>query len=361
MTRYLIVLGAAVSCYLALGAVLRILPHLDSDPAVIGLAVGAPALTAVLARPLGGRLSDRTGPPGIVVAGALIMTAGAPLALVDGAVALVASRLIVGVGEGLMMAASVAWLLREAPAERQGRALGHIGLANYGGLALGPLLADALGAAHTVIVAAALLPLPAAAAAAILSAPEAAPHQEDRAGLRGVLRPGTGLLLVNVGYTAVLAFGAKAAMDNGAAGASLVLPVFAGTVILARTAGASIPDRAGPRLTLMGATPAAAAGLVLVAVATTPAILILGVVALAGGQALAVPALGLIALAGVPEDRRGAAAGLFFAFFDLGVGLSGPVLGLIARATAASGALIAGAAGVAAVVPVSRPRRTRAG
>ena len=46
-SAYLAVLGAAVLCYAALGAVLRILPELAHDPAALGLLVGAPALTAV--------------------------------------------------------------------------------------------------------------------------------------------------------------------------------------------------------------------------------------------------------------------------------------------------------------------------
>ena len=64
---YLAVLAAAVCCYAALGMVLAILPryvpeHLGGGSTAIGLAVGAPALTGLLARPLGGRLADRLGP-----------------------------------------------------------------------------------------------------------------------------------------------------------------------------------------------------------------------------------------------------------------------------------------------------------
>jgi len=42
------------------------------------------------------------------------------------------------------MAATVLWLLRLAGPERRGRAMGHVGLANYAGLTVGPLLAQAL-------------------------------------------------------------------------------------------------------------------------------------------------------------------------------------------------------------------------
>src|SRR5690348_2125181 len=101
---YLFVLATAWCCYAALGAVLRILPgHVGHDlhgsAAAVGLAVGAPALTAVLARPLGGWAGDRIGPRRIVVAGAIVMAAGVAPAFTHGLAALDASRLIVGAGE----------------------------------------------------------------------------------------------------------------------------------------------------------------------------------------------------------------------------------------------------------------------
>jgi nitrate/nitrite transporter NarK len=78
---YLAVLGAAVLCYAALGAVLRILPELIDDPAARGLLVGAPALTAVVTRPAGGRVADRVGAAPVMLAGAAVMALGVVPAL----------------------------------------------------------------------------------------------------------------------------------------------------------------------------------------------------------------------------------------------------------------------------------------
>jgi MFS family permease len=149
---YVAALATAVVCYAALGAVLAILPRYvparGGGPAAVGLAVGAPSLTGLMARPIGGRLADALGPFIPLVAGAAVMAAGAvPAALSASLGVLVASRLAVGAGEGVMMAFTVLWPLRLAGPDRRGRALGHIGLANYAGLALGPLLAQALGGA----------------------------------------------------------------------------------------------------------------------------------------------------------------------------------------------------------------------
>jgi MFS family permease len=354
-SAYFAVLGAAVLCYAALGAVLRILPELVDDPAVLGLLVGAPALTAVLTRPAGGRLADRVGAAPVMLAGAVAMAAGVAPALVwTGTPALLVSRLLVGAGEGAMMSAAVLWLLRLAGPGRRGQALGHIGLANYAGLTAGPLLATALGLSRVpVMVAAALLPLAGVALASRAQRPAVEVAEEGRARVLGeVLLPGVGLMLVNLGYVSFLAFG------GASAGTALVVPVFAAGVIVVRTVGASVPDHLGGRRMLALAAPVAALGLLIVALeAGTPAAL-LGTVVLAAGQGFAVPALGLLALERVPESAQGAAAGLFFAFFDAGVGAGGPLAGGVARLTSPAGALGVAALGVAAASGVALRRRT---
>jgi hypothetical protein len=138
---YAAVLGTAALCYAALGAVLRILPHyvpakLGGGPLAVGVAVGAPAIGAIFARPLGGRWADRRGPLAVLLWGALAMTAASPLALVASLPMLLLSRLAVGAGEGVMMSAAALWLLRLGGRERVGRSMGHVGLANYAGLVL---------------------------------------------------------------------------------------------------------------------------------------------------------------------------------------------------------------------------------
>jgi hypothetical protein len=277
----------------------------------------------------------------VLPVGALIMAVGVAPAAIDEPAAQIGSRLIVGVGEGLMMSAAVLWLLRLGGPARRGRALGHIGLANYGGLACGPLLADLAHGFDSVLLMAAVLPL---LGAAVMPGGDAPSVDGDRdgAGLwQATLRPGLGLMLVNVGYAALLAF--------GGARSALAVPAFALTVIAARTLGAGIPDRFGARATLAAAAPTAAAGLVLVALG--PAVI--GVVLLGAGQALAVPALGLLALGRVEPARHGVAAGLFFSWFDAGVGLGGPAAGVLAQVGGPSGALVGAGIAVACTAPIA--------
>lgn len=374
--RYLAVLGTAVLCYAALGAVLGILPDyvhsLGGGAVAVGFAVGAPALTGAAGRPLGGRLADRRGPAGIMIIGAVVMAAGTIPAFVESLPLLLVSRLLVGVGEASMMAAAVLWLLRLAGPERRGRAMGHVGLANYAGLTVGPPLSQLLaGDSHPsrVWIAAAVLPLIAAGLATGLgrgpegrATHESAPEDADDAGeqpsaWRVTLRPGLGLMLVNVGYVAILSFGAAAATEQGTGIARLVIPVFGIGVIASRTVLASVPDRLGAPRTLSIAVVLEAAGLAGLAVATSTPLALLALVVMALGQGLAVPSLGLIALASVPPSRHGRTAGAFFAYFDAGVGLGGPAVGLAARAADPTGAMFAAAAAVLATAPIALLRR----
>jgi predicted MFS family arabinose efflux permease len=194
-----------------------------------------------------------------------------------------------------------------------------------------------------VLVAAVVLPLAGAALAltACRPAPLAVTNGQAGGVVRAALGPGAALMLVNVGYVALLAFG------ESATGCGLLVPVFAAGVIVIRAVGAWVPDRLGARRTAVAAAGVAAAGLLALSAVHGTGGALASTAVIASGQALAVPALGLLVLARAPAERQGAAAGLFFAFFDAGVGAGGLLTGLAARATSPSGALVAASGAVA--------------
>jgi MFS family permease len=126
---YVAVLISAVACYAALGAVLRTLPALTADRAPLGLLVGAPALTAVVTRPAGGRLADRVGPAPVMLGGAVaaagVAAAGLlALSAVHGTGGALASTAVIAFGQALAVPALGLLVLARAPAERQGAAAG---------------------------------------------------------------------------------------------------------------------------------------------------------------------------------------------------------------------------------------------
>jgi hypothetical protein len=165
-----------------------------------------------------------------------------------------------------MMAACVTWLLWLAPPDRRGRAIGHIGLANYAGLTAGPLIATVLPHGLDAPLAVAVIaPL---GAAVLAFAPRALAGTGRRSELpllaRSALLPGGGLALINVGYTAVLSFAGLAMAHRGLAAAA-VIPLCATAIIALRTLGGALPDRLGPgrALTLSAVVASAASCAVL--------------------------------------------------------------------------------------------------
>ena len=253
-----------------------------------------------------------------------------------------------------MMAAAVLWLLRLAGSERRGRALGHIGLANYAGLAVGPLLASALGLARApVLVAAAVLPLGGRARRRPgAPAGDRAPARRGGAAARDA-GPGRGP------HARQPRLRRAAGLRRRGRGLGLIVPVFAAGVIAVRTLGAGVPDRVGARRTVVastarrrrrprrGASPARRPG--------------------AGGRrgprrraGPRGPGAGTARAGARRPERHGAAAGLFFAFFDAGVGAGGPAVGVVASLGSPAGALTAAAGGVAcAGLLQALPRRDR--
>jgi len=101
------------------------------------------------------------------------------------------------------------------------------------------------------------------------------------------------------------------------------------------------------------------AGLAGLAATSSTPLALAALVVMSLGQGLAVPSLGLIALASVPPSRHGRTAGAFFAYFDAGVGLGGPAVGVAARAADPTGALFAAAVAVLATAPIALLRVKR--
>jgi len=373
LAAFLGVFTATLMCFLAIGAVLPVLPRyvteeLGAGDVAVGVVVGAFAISALVGRPIGGRLADRHGRKAIHAIGmAICVVAGLLLYLPLGVAGLVFARLVVGLGDGWVFTAGVTWIVDLAPEQRRGQAIGLFGLAIWGGLTFGALLGEAayaLGGYGAVWGFAALSPLlgllvgqlvPAGVAhrqrvreevadaelgsstASISACPPAATPRAPRpAGAferwvpREALRPGIALALANLGYGTMAGFVVLLLDQRGIGHGATVFTVFAGSVVFARLVLSRLPDVIGARRSALGAGLIQGFGLAAVGAAQTlPAAL--AAAALMGiGMSLLFPSLALLVVAKVDEQRRGAAMGAFTAFFDVGVGIGAPFAGLVA-------------------------------
>jgi MFS family permease len=338
------VFAATLLGFLAIGAVLPVLPRYVKGPVgagdvAVGVVVGAFAATAFVGRPIGGRLADRHGRRVVVLAGLLISSvAGALLFLPFGVPGLVFARLVIGLGDGWVFTAGVTWIVDLAPAHRRGQAIGIFGLAIWGGLTLGAIIGEgvfALGGFEAVWAFAALSPLAGAVVARLLPEGPRAPaavtgSAAGRLLPRAALRPGVALALANVGYGTMAGFVVLHLDERGVGHGAAAFTAFAGAVVVSRLVLGRLPDRLGPRPSALGAALAQGAGLVLVAVASTWPVALAGALVMGAGTSLIFPSLALLVVHRVDDARRGAAMGAFTAFFDAGVGLGAPLAGAVA-------------------------------
>lgn len=370
--------GVFLAClltFLGLGCVLPVLPRYVKGPVgstdlAVGLVTGAFAFTAVVCRPLGGRLADARGRRGVVVVGALLAALAGLLYLVPlGVPGLVAARLVLGAGEGLVFTAGAAWTVDLAPEATRGRAIGLFGLSIWGALTAGPvigqLLLDGLGY-DAVWIFAAAAPLAGAALARALPDSPRTPEPQAPGPLvaREALRPGVSLSLAAIGQAAFAGFIVLHLDARGIGHGAAVFTAFAAAVVGTRIFAGRLPDVVGARRTAAGAAACEAVGLATIALAHGLPAVLAGALVMGAGFSVLFPSLALLVVNRAGDARRGAALGTFTAFFDVGMGVGGLVAGAVAACAGypeafwvAAGAAALGGALIAASASPSAERR----
>jgi MFS family permease len=361
------VFAATLLCFLAVGAVLPVLPRYVTGPLgegdfAVGIVTGAFAFSAVVGRPIGGRIADRRGRRVIVVVGLLLTAlAGLLYYLPLGVPGLVLARLVLGLGDGWVFTAGLAWAVDVIPPHRRGQFIALYGLGVWGGLSFGPLIGEGLfhaGGYDLVWAFAAASPFAGALLARLVPdrRPPQVPDEPQPLLPLPAIRPGVALLLAQIGYAALAGFIVLHLDEIGVGHGAAVFTAFAITVVGARLLLSWLPDRIGPRASVALAAGAQAAGLALLALTGSLAVAVGGALVMGVGFSLSFPSLALLVVEEVDERTRGAAMGAFTAFFDVGVGIGGPLAGAVSALAGYPAAFAVGAACAAAggVVAVSR-------
>src|SRR5919106_2879467 len=140
---------------LSIGMLLAVIPvyadeSLDVGSFGVAVAVAAVSPMLLVSQPIVGRVGDRSGRRVLVIVGGLLAAVSvAGYALADSLAALVAIRLVTGVGEAMLLVGVATMVTDLAPEHRRGEALSLYSLGLWGGLALGPLLGEiVLGDGH---------------------------------------------------------------------------------------------------------------------------------------------------------------------------------------------------------------------
>jgi predicted MFS family arabinose efflux permease len=341
-TAFVALAAADLAYFTAHGMAIFALPlfvvgPIGGDEAAAGTAFGAFAISALVLRPIAGRLADRFGRRPLLVGGALLLASTFALtALADSLVAVIALRLLAGVAEAAFFVASFAALADIAPPERMGEALSYNSLGLYLGLAIGPPLGEAVfdaGGFAAAWLGAAVVAAIAAAVVLVIGETRTAPPSTGEP-LHIIHRPAIpvalGFLTSLIAMGGLLAFASLHAARTGFENPSVVLLVYGATVVACRIAFARVPDRV-PSLALgTAALLAIAVGALLAAAWQHPAGFVIATVIMAVGVAFSTPAFFSAIFATASPTERGIASGTGSAAIDLGLGLGPILLGVVA-------------------------------
>jgi len=373
---FVILAAAALAFYIAGGIILPITPRfveerLAGDTLAVGIVFASFAIASLALRPIVGWSSDRFGRRPLLIGGALLTVAGMVLHLfADSLGVLVVARSLLGAGEGFFLVAALAAASDLAPPARRGEALSFLSLSLYLGIAIGPLIGEAIiGIGDFTLVWLVTACIAAIAVVLSLLTPETAPRVLAHDTLRprsplihpAGLFPGIIILAGMWGMAGFFAFLPGYTPTIGLSGASMPFLIYALIVIGLRIVGARIPDRFGARRVGSVALALSAAGLALMGFVPTPLGLFAGTAVFATGIAFTMPALVLLAVSRAPAEERGAVVGTAAVFLDVAFGLAPLVLGVMAGRTGAGPTFLLSAAIAAAgsLVLASRGRSLR--
>lgn len=348
---------------------------LGGDSSLAGVIVAIAAGASMIAMPIAGALADRHGYRVVAVTGGVVAVTGMLLmAMLPTLWGASLSRVLFGLGNAAAMAVIMAWLIAITPPEQRGRALSYFGLSVWIGLALGPQLGTAVefvGGPAAVFVVCAVLELTTALTIAALPRPRITTSVPTTTGavalpvgaaknlwraFRSVWTPGVVAAAAWCGEGIMIAFLIMHLVSAGVStgSAASVYAVFAVSVIAARLALASLPDRIGPlRATAISLT-ALAAGLTTLAFARDFWLASLGAALIGIGFSPLYPSLTMLATRGLRTGNRALGLGLFSSFTSIGYG-GGALLGgfVIAYASSTAAFLIVAGLQVVALVVVT--------
>ncbi len=339
-----------------------------------GVVLACFTLSAVVVRPVVGRLSDRRAKKAIMLAGAVILAASSLLyAPVHSVPLLMAVRVFHGVGWAAFGTAASALAADLAPLSRRGEAMGYFGVGMNVAMAIGPALGVFLvgwTGYGSLFLPAMVLGAAAALTTAGIAEPRRAPGQGAlQRGWRSFILPSalfpSAVLFTNaLTYASVVALLPLFADEAGLGNPGLFFTVFSVVVLVLRGPLGRVSDRRG-RVAVVapGLSVTFVALLVLSQAQSTTTMLVVAVL-YAVGVGAAQPTLMAMTVDRAGPQERGAAMGTYTTAMDLGIGVGSVVWGVVAQslgfATMYVAASLMGLVGVALLLAGAAAGRSRA-
>jgi len=335
--------------YLAIGLPLAILPEyvhmrMGYHASLAGLVISIQYIATFLSRPWAGRISDHKGAKisvlwgmgactlsGLLMLGAALLHRNpAWLSLTS----LIASRLVLGIGESLGSTGATLWGISSAGPKHTAKVISYNGVSTYGALALGAPLGVVMET-HWGLESVAILTIIVCAIAyfwASIKPPVPVipgEHLPFRSVLGRVTPHGMGLALGGVGYSALATFVTLFYLSRHWNGAALCLTAFGTAFIVARLVFIRTIGTFGGFPVARVCLIVESIGVLLLWRATSPWMALFGASLAGFGYSLVFPALGVEAVERVPVENRGTALSVYTVFADVSFFLVGPVAGAV--------------------------------
>jgi len=312
---------------------------------LVGLIMGIHSVTAIMVRPLFGRLLDKRGGRRVAILGLLLMIAGMPgFYLIDSAGMLaILLRALNGIGWGVSTTALLAICSDLSPADRMAHSLGIIGIAGIISSAIGPMLAEEVLHRHSfhavfsvslIALAASLIFVFAIKAVPLSQAPPKVEQTGHVAAYPMLILLVIAAMPIVHGAVrgTVLNFIALFGADLGFNRVGPFFLAFSTAAVLTRLGIGDISDRYGRKRVIIPSALLISINLLWIAgIHSYWAFVLSGF--LAGlGQGLIFPALSTYVIDFLGRENKGLALGLYLSLFDVGMGLGSPLFGWISDA-----------------------------
>ncbi|WP_340372775.1 MFS transporter [Peribacillus sp. FSL E2-0218] len=314
--------------------------QLGGDDRLVGAVLGIFTFSALLVRPIAGRLLETKGRRIVFLVGLAIFALSVGSFGFMGSIGLLfMMRIIQGVGWGFSSTASGTIASDIIPAKRRGEAMGYYGLSGNLALAFGPSLGLFLAAVlpfQELFLICSVLGLLAIVTASLIRYQKverdpstAAVAKRFDVYEKSAIHPSLLIFFISVTFGGIATFLPLYTAEKGVDGIQWYFLVYATALMVTRLFSGRLYDRRGHRAIFIPSTVLIMAGMLLLAWMPGEAVLYLAAVLYGFGFGSVQPALQAWSIEKTPPNRKAMANATYFSFFDLGVGMGAILFGQI--------------------------------
>ena len=352
--------------FLTIGIPLPILPlHVTNTlffgSTIAGFVIGSQSIATLVTRMYAGNLADTQGSKKTVLIGLVLCSFVGIFYLISlsfieykkiSLIILIIGRFLLGFGESMVMTGALSWGINLVGNHYSAKVMSWMGLALYAALAIGaPIGMELIKLNGLILISLIVFILPIISfllASKIPGTPIVVTLITNKRLsfleiMKRIWLPGTGMALGAVGFGLIATFMTLYYSSQGWDGASLCLSVFAGSYITMRLIFPNIINKFGGTRIAIILLIIETIGQLVIWNSTNPSMALLGATLTGIGYSLILPAFGGEVIKNVPEQSRGAALGAYVAFFDLALGLTGPLFGFMIAKIGYTPAFLGGA------------------